>query len=309
MSAWPRFAPVAAFFLSLLGACSGNDSLTQPSSIPAPADSVPANPTPTPGFGATEGHVTDTDSGDPIPGARLDATSGSTSFSVTTNAIGAFRMDLPPGLARVVTTKEGYVTRTSEYTIPVGPTTLLISLTKVVVPPPAPTPTYTLSGIVIDVQGAPVAGATVYAYCCDSPIDGRISGFIFTDASARFRLTTTRFPANVRVQKTGYQRATATVARFPSGSTANMTIVVPRYVRYVPLPVSLKVGETVAMTARLELDNGASEVRGAMNLTSTNSAVIAALDGRYVKGIAPGTATITGSDEGLTGSVALTVQP
>lgn len=279
MSLPTRSAPAAAFLLIVLSACSGEVSPTQPSPIPTPDQS---SSTTTPGFGAIEGRVTDADTGDPIAGARIDAVSGSTAFSVTTNAAGAFRMDLPPGVARVRATKEGYVTYDREHTIQAGPMPLQIPLAKIVVPPPAPVPTYTLSGLVLDLQGNPVGGVRVEGYRNDSPVDG-VVGWTFTDASGRFTLTSTRFPEKVHVgKKIGYQRTTATVAFFPAGSTGNITIVVARYVRYVLVPVSVTVGRTVHVTTRLELDNGASEFRGAEGLTSSNPSVIAVVDRGYI---------------------------
>ena len=220
-----RRLPVAACLLSLLAGCGSGFSPTQPSAADAPATVPPL--TPTPGFGAIEGRITDAATADPIAGARIDAVSGPTSFSVTSNTAGAFRMDLPPGTARVRAVKEGYVAYDKQHTIQSGAMTLELRLARV--PAPPPTPTYTLTGLVIDVQSNPIAGASVSAYCCDSPVDG-VVGRTSTDAAGRFTLimTTTRVPGNVSVEKSGYQRARAPVAAFPPGSTGNVTIVMAR---------------------------------------------------------------------------------
>lgn len=61
--------------------------------------------------------------------------------------------------------------------------------------------------------------------------------------------------------------------------------------------------------ARVELDNGAAIPTVARALSSSNPSVVSVIDAGWVKGIAPGTATLTGTYEGLTGTLALRVDP
>jgi hypothetical protein len=44
-------------------------------------------------------------------------------------------------------------------------------------------------------------------------------------------------------------------------------------------------------------------------LTSSNPSVIAVVERRFIKAIAPGSATVTARAKGLTGAVSLTVNP
>lgn len=76
----------------------------------------------------------------------------------------------------------------------------------------------------------------------DSPVDDAV-GRTSIDVSGRFTLTTVRPPQDVQVSKSGYQQTKARVGVFSADSTASITVVLPRYVRYGLLTgtVSLRV--------------------------------------------------------------------
>ncbi len=301
-----RILRVAAVLLVAAG-CGGGVSPTQPT--PAPAPVTRADDAPAPGLGAIEGRVTDAGSGAALAGVRVDATSGATSFSVTTNTAGAFRMDLPPGTARVTATREGYVTYNREHTIEAGPATLHISLAKVVTPQ-QPQLTYTLVGLLIDSKGNPVGDAVIRGCCLnDSPIDGTY-GEANTDHAGNFRLVTTRPPDSVKVFKRGYPMTTANVATIPAGGMSNITIVVPRFVRLVLTPVSVTVAQTVHVWGMLETDSGTQQPASFEELTSSNPSVAAVVSSGSVQGLSAGTATLTARDySGLTATAPVFVRP
>jgi hypothetical protein len=299
---------IAVTLLCLVSACGGTP--TGPDTLRGNTNAQPS-PAPAPASGqvAINGRVIDEDSGQPLAAVKVDAVSGSASFTLTTDVTGAFRMELPPGVARFRLSKEGYVSYDKEHTIQAGTTALQIPLKKVAVPPPAPPQQYTLRGSVTDLQGNPLQGAGVVGYRNDSPVDDAV-GRTSTDASGRFILTTTRMPQDVQVSKTGYEQTKARVGLFSADSTATITIMVARFVRYVLLPpASVRVGQSVQITARVELDNGSAFVTPVRALSSSNPSVLSVIDADWVKGVAPGTATLTGSHNGVTGTVSLRVDP
>ena len=297
----------AAAFLLVAAGCGGGVSPTQPT--PMPASATRGEGTPTPGFGAVEGRVTDAKTGAALAGVRVDATSGATSFSVTTSTAGAFRMELPPGAARVTASREGYVTYAREHTIEAGPMTLQISLAKIVTPP-QPQLTYTLVGLLVDSNRNPIGDAVIRGCCLnDSPIDGTY-GEANTDDAGHFRLVTTKSPDSVKVFKRGYPITTAKVATIPAGATANITIVLPRFVRLVLTPVSMNVGQTVHVWGMLETDSGLRLAASFEEVTSSDPSVVAVVSRDSAQGISPGTATLTARDySGLTATVPATVRP
>lgn len=297
----------AACLLGLVAACGGNVFPAGPDAVreqPAPAPS----PAPAPGQAAIDGLVVDGDTRQGLAGVKVDAMSGSTSFSLTTDTAGAFRMELPAGVARFRRSSAGYVSYDQEHTIPPGTTGLQIALKKVPVPVP-PSTRYTLTGLVTDLRGNPVAAAQVNGYRNDSPVDDSV-GRTSTDSSGRFTLITTRAPQDVQVTSTGYQQTRARVGVFSADSTATITIRLPRFIGYTLIaPPSVKVGQTVQITARIELDNGSGILTPAGPLDSSNHAVLVVVDRNWVRGITPGSVTVSGVYEGVTGSVPLRVDP
>jgi hypothetical protein len=117
-------------------------------------------------------------------------------------------------------------------------------------------------------------------------------------------------PQDVEIFKTGYDPTKARVGFFSADSTATITIVVARYVRHVLLsPASVNVGQTVQVTSRVELDNGSAFTPALRVLSSSNPSVLSIVDSGWVRGASPGTATVTGTYQGLTGTLSVRVDP
>lgn len=295
--------------LGLVTACGGHapagpDAVRERPVLSGPGSRVP-------GPAVISGLVVDEDTGQGLAGVKVDAVgaSYSTSFSLTTDTAGAFRMELFSGVVRFWLSRPGYVTYDRERFVPPGTTTLQIALKKATVPPPAPPTPFRLTGLVTDLQGNPVAGAAVNGYRNDSPVDDSV-GRTSTDPSGRFLLITARAPQDVQVTRLLYQQTNARVGLFSADSTATITIRMPRFIAYVLVaPPSVRVGETVQITARVELDNGSPFATAAGPLISSNPAVLTVIDRHWVRGIAPGSVTVSGVYEGVLGTVPLRVDP
>ena len=244
-------------------------------------------------------------------GVRVDAVGLSylRSFSLTTDTAGAFRMELFSGVVRLWLSSAGYVTHDRERFVSPGTTTLQIALKKAPVPSPAPPTPFRLTGFVTDSQGHPVAGAVVNGYRNESPVDDSV-GRTSTDPSGRFLLITAGAPQDVQVTRLLYQQTNTRVGQFSADSTATITIRMPRFIAYVLVaPPSVRVGETVQITARVELDNGSVFPTAPERLFSSNPDVLTVVDRNWGKGIAPGSVTVSGVYEGVLGTVPLRVDP
>ena len=293
--------------LGLVAACGGNPPAGPEAVRERPLLSGPAGARGS-GPAVINGLVVDEDTGQGLAGVKVDAVGG-TAFSATTDTAGAFRLELFSGMLRLWLSSAGYVSYDRERFFTPGTTTLQIALKKAPVPSPGPPIPFRLTGLVTDLQGNPVAGAAVNGYRNDSPVDDSV-GRTSTDSSGRFTLITARAPQDLQVARIGYQQTTARVGLFSADSTATITIQMPRFISYLLVaPPFVRVGETVQITARIELDNGSAFATAAGQLISSNPAVLAVIDRHWVKGIAPGSVTVSGVYEGVLGTVPLRVDP
>ena len=296
-----------ACLLGLVAGCGGNaptgpEAVRERPFISGPAGARGSGPA------VINGLVVDEDTGQGLAGVKVDAVGG-TSFSTTTDTAGAFRLELFSGILRLWLSSAGYVTYDRERFFAPGTTTLQIALKRAPGPPTGPPIPYRLTGLVTDLQGNPVAGAEVNGYRNDSPVDDSV-GRTGTNSSGRFTLITARAPQDVQVTRLLYQQTKARVGLFSADSTAAITIRLPRFTGYLLVaPPSVRVGETVQITARVELDNGSAFVTAAGQLISSNPAVLAVIDRHWVKGIAPGSVTVSGVYEGVLGTAPLRVDP
>lgn len=174
----------------LLSACDGG------SSIPTAPTSTAQTPTATVTY-VLSGAVSEmTATGpSPIEGARVDAGSG---LSATTDESGLYRISGLPATSRSISvTRGGYVTQTRTVTVS-GDTLLDIRLDRIV--------SYTLSGLVYELNEAgqvPIEGVEVYCDSCGSP-DGHT--FVYTDAAGFYSLSwTTNGFHPLFVTKAGYE--------------------------------------------------------------------------------------------------------
>jgi len=114
----------------------------------AAVDQSPRGP-----VGTLVGTVTNAATGAPIQGARVEVT-GPSNRTMVTGADGTYRTTLPTGNYTVTVSAFGYQTGTATVTITEGQTTTQNF-------PLAPASAFTVSGVVRDGTGAPVANATV----------------------------------------------------------------------------------------------------------------------------------------------------
>lgn len=269
----------------------------------------------TPQTGTFEGTVAQLDTGQRLEGVLVEATSGVAAGRATfTSGAGVFRFELPAGTTRFRWSKAGYVTREAEYVTTAGVRTeVQVFLQKAATPPPFPPPPYTFTGTVTDSRRNPVGGAEIWLYSNGSPIDDR-RGTGFADSSGRYTIVLQRTAQSVRAMKDGYVPNDVFVFAAPSPSTTFVTDVTIRKIdRYTLLsPTSIKVGELARMEGRVELDDGSS-VTGCVcfSLVSSDPSVVA-VDGTgssgMIRGVAPGSATITGTYFGVTTTLVVSVK-
>jgi hypothetical protein len=267
--------------------------------------------------GTFEGTVEQLDTGQRLEGVLVEAASGAGAGRATfTSGAGVFRLELPPGTTRLTWSKEGYVPREAEYTITTGARTeVQVRLQKITTPPPFPPPPYTFTGTVRDSRRNPVGNAEIWLYGNGSPIDDR-RGAGVTDGSGRYTIVLQRTAQSVRAMKDGYIPNDASIFASSNSSTTFVTDVALKKIdRYMLLsPTSIRVGESVRVEGRVELDDGSTVTGGCVcaQLTSSNPSVVF-IDGTgytgFIRGVAPGSATITGTYYGVTTTLAVRVNP
>jgi hypothetical protein len=275
-----------------------------------------ATPLP-PQTGTFEGTVQQADTGQRLEGVLVEATSGVGAGRATfTSGAGVFRFELPPGSTKFRWSKEGYVAREGEYTIVAGiRSEVQVWLQKVTTPPPFPPPPYTFTGAVRDSRRNPVSGAEIWLYSNGSPIDDR-RGTGFTDSSGRYTIVLQRTAQSVRAMRDGYVPNNVSIFAPQDSSTTFVTdVTIKKIDRYLLLsPTSMRVGELVRMEGRAELDDGSSITGGCVcaQLVSSNASVVA-VDGTgssgMIRGVSPGSATITGTYYGVTTTLVVRVDP
>jgi hypothetical protein len=205
------------------------------------------------------------------------------------------------------------VTACSE-SVPVAPTPSPASPGISAAPLPAPPvpetlvqPPYTVTGRVTDSRGAPVAGAEVWIYGNDSPIENRY-GVTFTDSTGRYSVSSPqRVPHQVRALKDSYVTRDVAVQGSPSSLTADITIPhIDRYQLFAPTAVA--VGEYARLQAQVDLDNGSTS-SGFLygQLSADNPSVLQIQPTGWISGAAPGAATITARYYGATTTASVRV--
>ena len=293
-----KIAPTCALcaVMSLLSACgAGSDTPTGPSSA------VVTPPAPMTGIvqgivkrEALVGLVFYPEG--PLSGAQVRVTEGAgAGQSVTAGADGAYRFELPPGPFRVRWSAQGYEPRDSDpVAVIVGGTTTVDTVTLRL--SFESNPEWSISGIVRDGLGNPVAGAQVDAG------DGVAwtVGLTSTDATGRFLIASKRpHPdwLHVSAWKEGYRSQYITVL---CGSSCALTAdlrVLRRVREWLDGPSTMQVGDVATVSLVDDYDDGTRSVVGA-SVNSSNPAVLQVLpsqppyDKTYLKAIAPGTAAL-----------------
>jgi hypothetical protein len=269
-----------------------------------------------PQTGTLEGTVAELDTGQRLEGVFVEAIGGVGAGRATfTSGAGVFRFELPAGTTSFRWSKQGYVAREAEHTITAGVRTEVhLWLQKVTTQPPFPPPPYTFTGTVRDSRRNPIGGAEIWLYSNSSPIDDR-RGTGFTDGSGRYTITLQRTASAVRAMKAGYVTNDVSIFASSNSSATFVTdVTIKKIDRYMLLsPTSMRVGEMARMEGRAELDDGSS-FTGCVcfQLVSSNPSVVA-VDGDgssgRIHGVAPGSATITGTYYGVTTTLVVRVNP
>jgi Carboxypeptidase regulatory-like domain len=231
----------------------------------------------------------------PLSGAQVLVTEGpGAGRSVTTGADGAYRFELPSGPFRIRWSAANYDPRDSDPGEVIAGTTTTV---EPVVLRRGGIPEWSISGIVRDGAGNPVADALVDAW------DG-VAWFVAhasTDVTGGFRIASTREHPDwihVNAWKEGYVSQSVTAACGPSCAiTAN-----PRLLRLVRTwldgPSTMQVGDVAPISLIAEYDDGSRKAY-ITRVESSNPAVLQVLplsqqqyDKSFVKAITPGTAAL-----------------
>jgi hypothetical protein len=244
-----------------------------------------------------------------VSGARVELVSGPDA-GVSVLATNPARYEFPnlrAGTYQIRVSREGYQTRDVQQNL-AADTELNIRLDAAPLLPP-----YTFTGMVRDSRRNAVGGAEVWLYSNSSPIDDR-RGTGFTDGSGRYTIVLQRTAQTVRAMKDGYVPNDAAIFGSSNSSATFVTdVVITKIDRYTLFsPTSLRVGEQLRVEGRVELDDGSSVTGGCVcsRLVSSDPSVVA-VDGTgysgFIRGVTPGSATITGTYYGVTTTLVVRV--
>ncbi|MEW5931019.1 MAG: Ig-like domain-containing protein [Gemmatimonadota bacterium] len=197
-----------------------------------------------------------------------------------------------PGAATITATSEG---RTGTSTI------------TVVAPPPAPVASVTVTPPTAEVQ----AGGTVQLTATPRDAAGNpLTGRVVAWASSAPGVATVDATGRV----TGVAPGTATITATSEGKTGSSTVTVTApppapvaSVSVTPPTAEVQTGATVQLTATPRDAAGNPLTGRAVTWTSSNAGVATVDANGLVTAVAPGTATITATSEGRTGSSTVTV--
>jgi hypothetical protein len=232
----------------------------------------------------------------PLSGAQVLVTEGAgAGQSVTTGANGAYRLELPPGPFRLRWSAQGVESRDSDPGAVIAGGTTTVD-TVILRRSFESNPEWSISGIVRDGLGNPVAGAQVDA---GDGLSWTVA-VVSTDAAGRFQIVSKRpHPdwLHITTYKEGYRSEYVTVLCGPS-CALTVDLRTRRRVReWLDGPSTMQVGDVATVSLVDDYDDGTrSVVRATVN--SLNLAVLQVVpspppyDKTYVKAIAPGTATL-----------------
>ena len=290
-----KVAPTCALcaVMSLLTACGAADAPTVPSST------VVTPPAPTTGivqgivkraayFGATFNPEA------PLSGAQVLVTEGAgTGQSVTTGGDGAYRFELPAGPFRLLWSASSpfFEPRDSNPGVVVAGSTSTVDAVVLRFSE------WTVSGIVRDGVGKPVAGAWV-------TVDGSLIAIAdaTTDAAGRYRITSTSQHADtiqVKADIVGYISQYTIATCGPACAITADFRLLRRVREWLDGPSAMQVGEVAGVKTVTEFDDG-SRTTAVTHLESSNPAVVKVLPLQppyqstsiSVQAIAPGTVTL-----------------
>jgi len=288
--------------MSLLTACGGNTP-TVPSSATgaSPAPTVGTQPAPmtgvVQGFVRLESYFGLVRSPEgPLSGAQVLVTEGAgAGQSVTTGANGEYRLELPPGPFRLRWSAQGAEPRDSDPGAVIAGATTTVD-TVVLRRSFEGNPEWSVSGIVRDSRGNPVAGVGVETW------DGVawFVGYTSTDATGRFGIASKRpHPdwLHISAYKEGYRGRNITLFCGPSCALTVDSRLEAHVREWFDGPSTMQVGDVATVSLVGEYADGTRSVERP-NAVSSNPAVVQVVplappyDKTYVKAITPGTATL-----------------
>lgn len=175
-------------------------------------------------------------------------------------------------------------------------------------PPQPPAPTPVASVLVSIAEAALTVGQTTQATATARAADGSaLAGRTITWASSNNAVATVSSAGLVTSLAAGSTNITAT-SEGQSGSVALIVAPVPVASVTVSLAAStLEEGQTTQGTAVLRAANGSTLTERTVSWSTSNAAVATVSNAGVVSAVAAGTATITATSEGQSGTAALTV--
>src|SRR5438094_367048 len=222
--------------------------------------------------------------GAPLSGRTVTWSSSNTSVATVSNS--GLVSGVTPGSATITATSEG---KSGTSTITVTP----VPVASVEVTPATPSvqagQTVQLTATPKDANGAPLSGRTV------------------TWSSSNTAVATVSNGGLVSGVTPGTATITATSEGKSGTSSVTVTKVAVATVEVTPPSASVQAGQTVQLTATPK-DAGGTPLSGrTVTWSSSNTAVATVSNSGLVSGVTPGTATITATSEGKSGTSSITV--
>lgn len=226
--------------------------------------------------------------GNPVAGATVSASGDNDSDYVATDATGAYRLRVQPGVYLVQVSKSGYLSPAGQ-TVTVPPDRADVNFAFLPLPP-----RYTIRGVVRDGGGQPLRNATVTA---ENLVCGATGGSARTDASGAYTMTLSAGSYDVEAEAEGYAaNAIRRVTLPPAAASVDFTVPLPA--RY-PVSGIVRANSGEALTGAWVSASGCSRLGDSENTATT---------GVYTLTLAAGSYQIEASKSGYTGqSRSLTV--
>src|SRR5205807_1505175 len=222
--------------------------------------------------------------GNPLSGRTVTWSSSNTAVATVSN--GGLVSGITPGSATITATSEGKsgnwksaVNAVPVASVDVTPATASVQAGQ----------TVQLTATPKDASGAPLSGRTV------------------TWSSSNTTVATVSNSGLVSGVTPGTATITATSEGKSGTSSVTVTNVPVATVEVTPPSASVQAGQTVQLTATPRDANGAPLSGRTVTWSSSNTAVAAGSHGGLVSGVTPGSATVTATSEGKSGTSSVTV--
>src|SRR5437879_96521 len=267
-----------------VGACERATTPIGPPAAVASVDVTPATATAQAGQSVQLSATPKDVNGLPLSGRTVTWASSNTSVATVSNA----------GLASAVTAGSTTITATSEGTSGTSSITVTnIPVTSVDVAPPTAT-----------VQ----TGLTVQLTATPRDVNGTaLSGRAVSWSSSNTSVATVNGSGLVTAVTPGAATITATSEGKTGTSSITVTNVPVASLDVTPATATVQAGQTVQLTATPRDANGATLSGRTVTWSSSNTSVATVTSSGLVSGVAPGSATITATSEGKSGTSSISV--